>query len=200
MQENMIRDDLSTKLIHLTKYGQNQNPSQIFQKIISDGKLKGSNGFIKGGYKCICFSETPISKLGLILSNPNQQGFKYAPFGMMFNKDFIYELGGRPVIYQSDEEYDKLDEIQKYRHVRFEPNNGIDFTWEREWRLKVNELYLDGSEVTLIVPTRNWIEYYKKVHIDEISYKYGMLGDIAAMGIEVLRWHFLILEDLGIKF
>ncbi|GAG63688.1 unnamed protein product, partial [marine sediment metagenome] len=34
-----------------------------------------------------------------------------------------------------DLEYDILPEELKYRHVRYELESDIDFTWEREWRL-----------------------------------------------------------------
>ncbi len=70
------------------------------------------------------------------------------------------EQGGRPVIYQPDDEYDVLPDSHKWRHVCYEPNADpvIDFTWEREWRLPVGELSFDPSVAAILVPDRDWAQ------------------------------------------
>ena len=42
--------------------------------------------------------------------------------------------------------------------MRYEPlaDPVIDFTWEREWRLRCDELTFDPSEVALVVPNLDW--------------------------------------------
>jgi len=109
-----------------------------------------------------------------------------------------YTRGRCSVIYQSDKEYDILHENQKYRHSRYEPDHNIDYTWEGEWRIKVNELPLEPNNTTLIVPTRRW----ERIYIDAIT---GFMRRRAAVpgpgnypaGIDI-KWHFIVLEDLGI--
>lgn len=194
----MDRDDLSTKLIHLTSDKLTQSGEESFFSIIESRTLVGSSKTIRGGAKCICFSEAPISKLGFLLSRKNETQTKYSPFGIMINKGYMFDLGARPVIYQPESEFVQLNRDNQYRHVRFEPNNGIDWTWEREWRYKADELFLDPSVVTLIVPTRDIVEQIKESHNSSNQF-YAILGETGRLGITSLPWHFLVLEDLGIE-
>lgn len=83
------------------------------------------------------------------------------------------------------------EEIQ-YLHVRFDVSS-TDWTWEREWRFKQDELILDPTKVTLIVPNRRIIETLK----EEVNSSNFVLNLIDAPLTEKLEWHFISLEDLG---
>jgi hypothetical protein len=192
----IIRDDLSNKLIHFTRDSGDMNASERFYSIVSQGKIIGGRGFIKGGYRCICFTESPIAKFPYVFSSPE---FPYAPLGIMIDKVWLYEKGGRPVIYQADEEYNLLDESQKYRHKLYNPLKGIDYTWEREWRIHQDELTLDSTVTTLVVPNRKWVEEFKKKHTQSIRNKAMIFKDQAWFMIKDFPWHFIALEDLGVK-
>lgn len=177
----MIRDDVSNKLVHLVKGNSFPEAYDIFNGILNESLFRGGNGCIRGGFKCVCFSETPISKLGYILSNPMAHGMRYKPFGFMVDKSWLFEKGGRPVIYQSNDEYDALPELLKYRHVTYEPNDPqkpIDFTWEREWRIHTEKLPFLPEEVTVVFPKRSWAKGYRENH--------------------ATPWHYIVLEDLGV--
>jgi hypothetical protein len=91
------------------------------------------------------------------LVNPNAYS-RYSPFGVIFDKSWIFSLGGRPVIYEPEEEFALLPSQIQWRHVRYEPNGTppIDFTWEREWRLRVDELNLNPVHAAIVVPDRTW--------------------------------------------
>jgi hypothetical protein len=39
------------------------HPCHVLEKIAAEGRLRGGSGFIKGGYRCVCFTETPISEI-----------------------------------------------------------------------------------------------------------------------------------------
>jgi hypothetical protein len=45
---------------------------------------------------------------------------RYSPFGIMVSKQWLFAQGGRPVIYQSAEEYQLLTENHRWRHVLYE--------------------------------------------------------------------------------
>ena len=183
----MLRDDVSDRLIHLTR-GESPDPKKSlgeafdrFVSIVQAKKLVGGSGYIKGSYRCVCFTEAPIGKLTYILANAAMHGLRYAPYGVMVEKQWLFELGGRPVIYGPDDDFSKLPEEMRYRHVRFwlgDPYT-VDHTWEREWRLKTDELILDPSKVTLVVPDR-------------------IVKEIVAEHVEP-GWHFIVLSDLGVK-
>src|SRR2546427_12661114 len=123
----MIRDDLSDRLVHLTKGATEKEAGERFLSIVRDKTLLGGTGLIRGGYRCVCFSEAPISKLGAILAQPSIHGMPYAPFGVMLSKTTLFCAGGRPVIYQPEAEFEMLHESQRYRHKDFEPGSGTDF-------------------------------------------------------------------------
>jgi len=203
----MIRDDVSNKLVHLIKGDTEEEAYNTLLEIIKTGKLLGGTGFIKGGYNCVCFSEAPISKLGQILALTNElkedARIKYQPFGVMVDKKWLFEQGGRPVIYQADDEFENLPEDIRYRHVRYEPQNGIDWTWEREWRIKTDELILSPDNTTLIVPNRSYIKRIKKKHFNSLRKKVVKSGRKSIEKIikqfRQYKWHFIVLEDLGVE-
>ena len=117
----------------------------------------------------------------------------------MVSKEWLYSQGGRPVVYQAESEFENLSEDVRYRHVRYEPQYNIDWTWEREWRIKTNEIVLDPGQTTLIVPNRSWITRLKEEHYNFLRTAVAGIGEDALGYIEQYKWHFIALEDLGIK-
>ena len=141
--------------------------------ILREGRLLGGSGYIKGNYNCVCFTEAPISELSALFSLnerlPIEQRPRYSPYGFAITKEWLYQRGGRPVVYQSDAEYFNLADPVKWRHVRYEPP-AVDFTWEREWRICTNELLLEPESILVIVPTAH--EAYK------LTYEFSQLSDV----------------------
>jgi hypothetical protein len=199
----MIRDDLSDKLIHLTRGPTYDEAARLFSTILAEKRLLGGTGCIKGGFRCVCFNEAPVSKLGQILANPMAHGMRYKPFGVMVDKRWLFERGGRPVIYQPDCEFALLHDDQKFRHVRYEPTNNVDFTWEREWRIRTDELSLDPDATTVVVPNRTWVRKVLQPHEEMLQRRGALTGGIFGAGMprSVIKspWHFIALEDLGVS-
>ncbi len=194
----MIRDDLSNKLIHFTR-GDAEQAITNFNSILSQKKLIAGTRDIKGSFKCVCFTESPIAKFSYILANPKVHNFPYAPFGIMVDKVWLFEKGGRPVIYQPDEDYNLLENSIKYRHKTYDPLKGIDFTWEREWRINVDELQLEPTQTTVIVPNRKYSDELVKIHNNSTKRQGIVFGADAWIFIKGFPWHFIALEDLGVK-
>jgi len=195
-QQTVVRDDLTSNLIHLTKGDTDRQAAEAFLSIFNSRELLGSSRDIRGDYKCVCFSEAPVAKLATILAVADQQAMRYKPFGVMFSKHQIFEMGGRPVIYQTAAEFELLHETQRFRHVRYEPG-ATDYTWEREWRLQTNSLALDPGKVTLVVPTRAWESWALARHAAR-----GRGISIALQGLVApvpFAWHFVVLEDMGVN-
>jgi hypothetical protein len=51
------RSDIANDVIHFTK---GESPAEAFgvlARIVAEGRLRGGNGFIKGNYTCVCFTE-----------------------------------------------------------------------------------------------------------------------------------------------
>ena len=148
----MSRVDISNYLVHLTK---GEDAFSNFSAIAREAELLGGTGYIKGTHRCVCFSEAPLHALQGILEHPSDHDFKYAPFGVIIEKKWLFERGGRPVIYQRDEEYARLPPELQWRHVIYEPNwpKPVDHTWEREWRIKTDSLAISPENAILLVQT-----------------------------------------------
>lgn len=154
------RPDISESVIHFTKAASYEAAVEVLLTIVAEGRIAGGAGMIRGGYRCVCFTEAPLPVVVNGLVNTNSFS-RYAPFGLMFSKRWLYERGGRPVIYQADAEYHLLPEEARWRHVRYEPSSvpPIDFTWEREWRLQCDQLQFAAPEVALVVPDSHWKDF-----------------------------------------
>lgn len=150
------RSDISNYLVHFTKGNSEYEAFENLRSIIKSYSLIGNNGMIKGGHKCVCFSEAPLSAIKDGLVNSDFYS-KYSPFGIMLSKKWLFEQGGRPVIYQREEEYKLLNE-NSWRHVTYEPDKKepIDFTWEREWRIKTDKLLIGEDMCTIVLPNEDW--------------------------------------------
>lgn len=145
---------MSKYLIHFTSGASRSQAFDCFRTIVSECRLIGGDGMIRGGYQCVCFSEAPLwLRNGLV----NKDFYsRYSPFGILFERQWIFDQGGLPAIYQPDADYDSLPDQQKWRHVRFEPP-AVDFTWEQEWRVRCPELNFDPGVACLVLPSEDYV-------------------------------------------
>lgn len=173
------REDISNSLIHFTK---GANCNEAFDNLLSIIRMKRINGNsrnIKGTFKCICFSETPPRFLTAGLINENYYS-KYSPFGIMVSKEYLFALGGRPVIYETDSEYESLSYTHKWRHVLYDLNlkPPIDFTWEKEWRIKAEYLEINNENIKIIVLNELWKDALINAYRDDLfQYYYQIFAD-----------------------
>lgn len=169
----LVRRDLGSLLFHFTRspeerfvevtFGEghtmsmSDSASSVLRKILYEGQLKGTSGW-SYGHNCICFTEAPIQEFNSIFSLVEiaasaRERPRYEPYGIGVSKRWLFAQGGRPVIYDHPDMLSSLAEDQKYRFVPYDPTNKIDFTWEREWRIKADHLKLDPKETLVVVPS-----------------------------------------------
>jgi hypothetical protein len=153
----MARADMSDHLVHFMSGPTWEGAFGTLCRIIEERRLLGSGRINRDRYRCVCFSEAPLPLVpgGLVNSDAYS---RYTPFGVMVDKRWLFARGGRPVIYQPEQEYGQLPEALRWRHMRYEPDadEPVDFTWEREWRLHADELPLDPSCAVLVLPNEAW--------------------------------------------
>jgi hypothetical protein len=149
----MTRADLSHHLVHWVRGESDEAAFHVLRAIVRERRLLGGGGHIKGGFTCLCFTEAPQMSF-------HQISGRYRPFGVRVSKGWLFAKGGRPVIYQDDNEFEQLPNTHKWRHVRYEPHRQppFDFSWEREWRIRKDELALPSDEVIVLVPSASWID------------------------------------------
>jgi hypothetical protein len=184
---------ISDKLIHFTAGG--ECVEDVFARlrgILRDGRLLASGRFIRGCYRCLCFTEAPLAAFatGFVAQFPFT---RYSQFGLMFEKNWIFERGGRPVIYEPDSDFDLLPEDLRWRHVRFEQTGQkvIDWTWEREWRIRCNELPFSPSDVAVVVSNEEWARKLRRIHDAGQDIKLQMYAEaIDEVTVEIWRERF----------
>ncbi len=163
------RSDLTGHLIHLTRTAnidaKELSSLEVLMKIILEQCLLGSStksGFICGNRKAVCFQDTPLYQLTQNIyseqeyrkQNSNAK-LRYVGIGLMFTKTYVYNNGGRPVIYDKTEEAKAYLPLQEWwRIVKLElsdESNIIDWTHEREWRLP-DDFNFKLEETIVILP------------------------------------------------
>lgn len=169
----LVRRDVGDLLFHFTRSpgegfvtwrspfgGETSMPSSAFavlKKILTEGKLQATSTWTYG-QNCVCFTEAPITEFNaifplVVIAASKQERPRYEPYGVAVSKKWLFQQGGRPVIYDSPDALSILSEDLKYRFVPYDPENGIDYAWEREWRIKTNALLLDPQYTLVVVPT-----------------------------------------------
>jgi len=191
---DLIRSDMSDWLVHCT------TSFDKLKAILSQQALLGNHETIKGSFNCVCFSEAPLVKIKALTlfaqSYAESIGHKlrYAPFGVAVKKQWLFEQGGRPVIYQPESDYGLLHPSQQYRHVKYDPAAGFDFTWEREWRVQCDYLQLDPRNCTVFVESRtNLDELIEEFYGDQCN----AMGEGLAYGIATYPWGLISLEEIS---
>ncbi|QDO84495.1 hypothetical protein FM037_16395 [Shewanella psychropiezotolerans] len=193
-----MREDMSDFLIHFTKGEDIEAAYQNLRSIIDQSVVYGSNAKIRDGSNCVCFSEAPISSLKSGLLNPFFYS-PYSPFGIITTKEHIYGQGGRPVIYQSEAEFHHLSFGNSWRHMCYEPP-AVDFTWEREWRVKTDGYHFHPGNTQIIVPDDSWAQRLIEEHDAEQQWQtlqYSQIMDelLAMQYEEPFPWVVIELEN-----
>ena len=164
------RNDISTRITHLTNGGSAEKAFENLISILTDKKIKGGLGYVNGNVPVVCLQESPLSSIAenllyeKYLREENHSNlYRYRAFGLRFSKLYIYKRGGRPVIYGDITEMKKILPVEEYwRIVDLKLNdldNVIDWSHEREWRIK-RELNFEYNNTEVIVPSR---KYYKEL-------------------------------------
>ena len=190
---------MTNYLVHFTSGDSLADAFDRFLTIVAECRLLGGCGMIRGSHLCVCLSEAPLP-LPNGLVNPDYYS-RYSPFGLLFTKQWVFEQGGRPVIYQTGAEYDLLPEGLRWLHVRYEPPV-VDFTWEREWRVNCAELSFDPGVAALVLPSRDWVDQLIEDHDErEVAKCYwyaealGLAEDEAWQYREGFPWRVIYLDS-----
>jgi hypothetical protein len=115
------RSDFTGKLVHLTKRNKHTDSFENLIKILLDETIIGSttdSGFICGNIPAVCFQDMPLHSVAeniyyeqYLKKEKDREEYRYTGYGLRFSKEYIYEKGGRPVIY--DKTQDAKDYLSK---------------------------------------------------------------------------------------
>src|SRR6476469_3677692 len=147
------RPDISPNLLHLVGGDSRDAAFELLRMIVAERCLRAGGHAMRGAGGFVSFAEAPVKQLRDVFRWSAERDARRQPYGVLLGKDYLYALGGRPVIYQSAAEYEQLPESMRYRHVEYDPlaDPPIDVTWEREWRLRSDILPLEPERCCIVV-------------------------------------------------
>ncbi|MEQ1543747.1 hypothetical protein [Methyloglobulus sp.] len=154
----LVRRDVSDLLFHFTRSTNDSPANSVLHAILNEGKLRGTSRWSEPD-KIVCFTESPIQEFNSIFSlvtiaSSESERPRYEPYGIAVSKKWLYKKGGRPVIYDHPDALCDYPESLRYRYVQYNPASPMeDYTWEREWRIKIDELELDSQHTLVVVPS-----------------------------------------------
>lgn len=195
------RSDISAGLVHLTKENEQLKAFGVLMKILKEQKIVGSTnqvvnghsrGFICGNASVVCFQDVPLFSLSenILLEqqmhsdNPSSPT-RYTPYGLRFDKRYVYQNGGRPVIYEKTSVAKKfLPEEEYWRIVKLDlddDNNIIDWTHEREWRIK-GDFNFSLNEVEILLSDQNSVKkFYNYCKKENMLYVFNEIKGIITL-------------------
>ena len=203
------RRDIGNLVFHFTKSTDSLSAFDVLKKIMAEKKIMGASGFVKGNHKVVCFTEAPISELASYFNAQSLlsvgEKLRYEPYGIALKKEFIFSAGGRHAIYQPDTEFSQLSSSHRFRHVHYDLGRGIDFSWEREWRIETDKLAFMPSDCLIIVKTQEEANELIREHLEfepEVDVNQDYDGEYAEtiVGVNhILNWSIVSLELFGYK-
>lgn len=169
------RSDLSTFIVHLTRDDSGKSAKDQLKSIVQSWGIQARNPFgtavkklqeaelSRDSQKCVCFTETPLEYLHLLLGTIKGRSRDLAPYGVAITKKLARKKGVNPVWYVDQtlggshnwltHEIDKLrdsaiaslnfDDTPFAKIAPFIEQMGTgngakfyrkEFWWEREWR------------------------------------------------------------------
>jgi len=144
-----VRHDLSDWLWHFTR--RDNQPFETLKQIVSMRHIRGSQDrFCE--HTAVCLTEMPITEAirqSAILDESSYN--RFSDYGIGFRKRWIASKGGLPVVYQPNDLRSELGHNSQWRHCEMDFEKGIDFSWQREWRVPVATLTFAASDDLLLV-------------------------------------------------
>ncbi len=110
-----------------------QTHAQRLDNILWEQRLYGYPPFgADNDQPMVCLSESPPDHLRWLLGNQH-----WPPWGLMFHRQDVYNVGGGPVWYTRQKQYDTLNQDQRPWVVRLDTSLRAKSDWlhEREWRI-----------------------------------------------------------------
>jgi hypothetical protein len=171
------RSDISAYVTHLTRETDDLKAVDVLIKILKEQKIIGSNsnGFIQGSDRAVCFQDAPL--YGIAQNLLHEQWYReelggkvrYRPFGLSFEKTYVFKRGGRPVIYEQKDIAQEKFANELWRVVTFDlsdPDRITDWTHEREWRVKGDFHFSLEAATVLLTNKKAYSSFIEKVDSD----------------------------------
>lgn len=187
------KGDFSHLLVHLTRRGTNCSAKDVLFNILKGNTLKAynpwciyindlakpKNASLREYFKVVCFTETPLDQIGVLLQPLEGRRHQPEPYGLVFRKSYIRANRGNPVFYTTREIAKPLGEL--YERQKTDTDSKVckllalmtlceekgsnrekdnDWHWEREWRV-VGDLIFDLRDIYCGLCPEQYISYFR---------------------------------------
>ena len=182
-----IKPDYSDLLVHLIKEDRvKPNPAKsVLETILNERTLRAFRHHcwfspalkseadlrdISNKFHVVCFTETPLYNIAILLKDVLGKINLYKPYGLVFKKKFISDRGGNPVFYVR--QWDTIRPLRsllkkdadantcKLLALVNQSNEKFDYHWEREWRI-VGNLQFEFDDIYCCLCPSSDIEYFE---------------------------------------
>lgn len=139
------------------------------ERIVTQRRLFASHRTIRGGYPMVCLTSAPLQDLpALRRFRSHRTRWDFEPFGLCIRRDWLLKRGARPVVYGNEATWTSLHDQDRPFFQWSDPESGLDWSVEREWRhpgdLDLSDLPVDQGLVfvpnyeaaTRICPVSPW--------------------------------------------
>ncbi|KAE9635720.1 hypothetical protein [Aeromonas veronii] len=192
MSDPRKRPDISRFLVHLTRRTRNIDAEDNLINILKEKNIEARNHHclfspklkkmdltprLKNSFKTVCFTETPLDQIDKLAVEDFPRRIKLQPYGLVFWRDNMIEVGANPAIYlnaegtalreyllsEFDRQFEGIDTLNELRRTEEYYREIIhyyslvnimrekhDFSWEREWR-HPGDFNFNYSDVVAIV-------------------------------------------------
>jgi hypothetical protein len=191
------RADLSTFIVHLTRDDDVHSAKGRLRLILKHGRIKAKSAFgaavtrlrsndeNSDSQKCVCFTETPLEYLHLLVGKIDGRDYDFGPYGIAITKKLARKKGVNPVWYvditpghnwlmtpvnklidrcNGDFDTSDVSKIAPFIEQMGTGKNGMRYRpyrkeswWEREWR-HVGDFSLP-KRVLLVYPEDHFSEF-----------------------------------------
>jgi hypothetical protein len=144
----------------------NRSAEAALQRIVRKQRIVATTRAIRGDTPMVSFTAVPLARLPeLRVFRPHRGRWDFELYGICIRQSWIQARGGRPVCYGDEEDWDALPESER-PYFQLRESGGargrpvIDWTLEREWRLRGDVCLadLDAQDAVLFVPSQGEAE------------------------------------------
>ena len=125
-------------------------------RIVRQRRLIASGRTIRGAFPVVSFTAVPLQELPELRCFRTHRGrWDFEPYGVLIRRSALLAAGARPVLYGSEETWQRLPDSDRPYFQLTAPESEIDWSREQEWR-NLGDLDLDQfqeGDLALVVPT-----------------------------------------------
>lgn len=150
-------------LTHFTRASRAGDALDNLVEILRGGVIRGASRMVRGKSPAVCLFDAPLSELSGLLARKNRH--RYQPFGVALERRYAFQMGARPVIYMPWPEACGIlaaDEMWRVVALDLAAAAPVDWTSEREWRVRGDLALPPRGAVALVESWRDADEIYER--------------------------------------